>query len=264
MRHLSISRAWDEAKAILARDAGLFVAVGLALFVLPQTVAGLVTPATRPGQVPEPGWWTLISFVALLMSIAGQLAVVRLALPPSIRVADSIRRGASRLPVFILASLLFAIPVALALMLIAMPLLTGSGSLSSGNLLLLLLLVVLILPLLVRVLLTTAVVVAEEGGPIAVIKRSFDLTRGQAMKLAAFVLLFFIGFGIALGAYELVVGSAVKLFTSTDDPFSVGRLIRQLLSNIGATAVAVLFLIMVARLYAQLAVAEVGVPRSRG
>ena len=44
MSRVSISRAWDETKAIFSRDGRLLVAVALALFVLPVVIVGLVMP----------------------------------------------------------------------------------------------------------------------------------------------------------------------------------------------------------------------------
>ena len=40
MRRLSISRAWEETKSVIARDGRLLVSVALALVVLPQTIMG--------------------------------------------------------------------------------------------------------------------------------------------------------------------------------------------------------------------------------
>ena len=50
MHKLSISRAWDETKAIFARDGRLLVAVALALVVLPMVVLGLAVPSDPQAQ----------------------------------------------------------------------------------------------------------------------------------------------------------------------------------------------------------------------
>ena len=52
---LSISKAWDETKAILVRDGRLIGAVALALFVLPGLVLDLAYPVTPPATLPKPG-----------------------------------------------------------------------------------------------------------------------------------------------------------------------------------------------------------------
>src|SRR6185503_2463631 len=48
MRELSISRAWEEAKDIVAREGRLLAAVALALIVLPQVLMNVVGPPIDP------------------------------------------------------------------------------------------------------------------------------------------------------------------------------------------------------------------------
>ena len=44
MASLSISKAWDESKAILAHDGRLIASVALALVALPTAITGLIDP----------------------------------------------------------------------------------------------------------------------------------------------------------------------------------------------------------------------------
>jgi len=77
MRGLSISTAWEETKAILARDGKLFAAVALALIVLPQVVLAVV--GTPIG--PEANALSRIVYVAaLLLGLVSQIAFNRLAM----------------------------------------------------------------------------------------------------------------------------------------------------------------------------------------
>src|SRR5689334_19121937 len=120
MRALSLSRAWDETKAIIARDGKLFVSVALALVALPAAVTGIVQPSGMGSTSP---WWVdLVVIAASLIALAGQLALIRLALAPSITVGGAISHGLQRLPIYFLAALLIivvlfvaAIPFAVAL-----------------------------------------------------------------------------------------------------------------------------------------------------
>ena len=94
MAKLSISQAWDESRAVLARDGKLIGAVALALFVLPGIVLDLFMPEAPAGQFPPAGPWMAVAAVAILMSLVGQLAIIRLAMGPHLTVGEAITRVA--------------------------------------------------------------------------------------------------------------------------------------------------------------------------
>ena len=64
MAKLSISKAWDETRSIVARDRGLLFTVALALFVLPGVISDLVTPDAPASGFPPVGYWTAVTVVA--------------------------------------------------------------------------------------------------------------------------------------------------------------------------------------------------------
>ena len=92
MRGLSISRAWEETRAILARDGRLIAAVALALIALPTAVTGLIDPNGIGDSAGRMGL-DVIVVVASLLALAGQLALIRLALGPSVTVGAAIVHG---------------------------------------------------------------------------------------------------------------------------------------------------------------------------
>src|SRR5690242_13722861 len=99
MNGLSISRAWDEAKAILAREGHLLAAVALALIVFPQLVLAVVGVPVGAQATPVS---QLVYIGAVLLGFVAQIALNRLAIGPSVRVADAISQGFVRLlPVFV-------------------------------------------------------------------------------------------------------------------------------------------------------------------
>src|SRR5204863_4678224 len=111
---------------IIIRDGRLSVGVALALVPLPAVVTGLVSP--RGMGSGSPWWIDLITILASLIAIAGQLALIRLALSPSITVGGAIGHGIHRLPIYFLAALIIivamliaAIPFALILTLLGVP-----------------------------------------------------------------------------------------------------------------------------------------------
>ena len=55
MQALSISRAWEESRALLLRDGKLYAAVALALISLPTAVAALVNPS----GISRRRWWSM-------------------------------------------------------------------------------------------------------------------------------------------------------------------------------------------------------------
>lgn len=241
MAPLSISTAWDETRAILASDGRLFASLGLALFVVPGTLAALVTPPAPPGSLPEPGWWTMVALVAMLIGVVGQLAAMRLAVQPPISVGDAIRHGGGRAPSLLGALLLFAVPVAL--------LLGIAASVRTALLVLLALLV----PLAARLLLSAAVASTEPRGPVAILRRSFELTRGHTLKLAGFLLSFLLVFGLLLVAVQFAAGGAILLLLGKPEPMTVAALLLALIGNLAETVAVMILAIMVARFHVQLA-----------
>src|SRR5690242_18354965 len=107
MRALSLSQAWDETKAIITRDGRLFGSVALALIALPGVVEGLVAPGGVDRSTP---WWIdLVMLIGSLIALAGQLALIRLALGPSVTVGGAIAHGMRRLPIYLVAAVLIVV-----------------------------------------------------------------------------------------------------------------------------------------------------------
>src|SRR3982751_4381372 len=112
MHKLSLSKAWEEAKAIAARDGRLLASVALALVALPTAVSTLITPN---GMSPSNALWIdIVVIIASLVALAGQLALIRLATGPSITVGAAIAHGMRRMPFYFLAVVMVAIVVVLA------------------------------------------------------------------------------------------------------------------------------------------------------
>ncbi len=108
MRGLSISRAWDESRDILARDGRLFVSIALCLVALPTLIMGLLNPKGM-GDTGAPLWISVVSLIASLVALGGQLALIRLALAPSITVADAINHGMRRMPIYLVSAIIIVV-----------------------------------------------------------------------------------------------------------------------------------------------------------
>jgi hypothetical protein len=265
MAKLSISRAWDETREVLTRDGRLIGAVALALMVLPGLVLGVVMPKAPGGGFPPAGPWMIVGFVAALISLAGQLAVVRLALGPHISVGEAIAHGARRLPYYAGAVLLWTVP----LLLVGGFLFAAVGSdpehPSLGASLGLLLLSVLGFYLMVRLILALPVASAEPVGSLAILRRSWDLSHGNWWRLFVFLLVFLIAAAVVLVTVGIVVGTLARVIFGEVEPLSVGGLLVAIVGQLVSACMFVVMFVMLARIYAQRAAgaeAHVSVPSS--
>jgi hypothetical protein len=258
MAALSISRAWDETKAITEREGRLLAAVTLALIALPGTVSGLVSP--RGFSDPAaPSWAHAVTAVATIIEVAGQLALIRLAIGPSISVGESIAHGLRRLPVYILAAVLITIglfilcvPIALILMAAGVPLESDAIKHSPMAALLFLIYFMVVIFFAMRLLMTSSVATAEAAGPVAIIRRSWELTAGHWWRLFGFIAVFFIGAGVLVFAVGGAAGAIVAMLLGPPDPLSASALIIALVVSAINAVVTALLAVMLARIYVQL------------
>jgi len=268
---LSISRAWDESREIVAREGRLITSVALALIVLPGTIVGLVAPPmTLTGEEP-PAWAGALGLLVGLITIAGQIAITRLALGPETSVRDAINHGARRLFPAFGAALLFAIIASLVLLPLFM-VLVGTENLKSmatapspqvGMAVLLVLVLALLIG--VKLQMIVPVATAEEGGPWRILKRSWQMTNGHYWRLLAFLMLCMVVLVVVvLFVGQMTVGVLIKGMFGDVDALSIGALIAALIGSAIQAVFAALLAIMLARIYAQLAggEAEASVPSS--
>lgn len=269
---LSISRAWDQTRETFRRDGKLITSVALALVVLPVAVGVLLAPAETLSGVKPPAWAGFVSLAVAFLGIVGQLAIIRLAFPPSTSVQEAMTHGFRRfIPAFAALFLL-----GLLLVLIAFPiiLLFAGGasmeSLASGEptpavakATLVIVLVALLLG--ARFQLLMPIASAEGGNPFQILKRSWALSKGNYWRLLAFVLLslvlavvltFFLG--------QVFGGLIARTIFGDIAPFSIGALIAGLASGLAQAAFSIIVSIMLASIYSQLAGggAEASVPSS--
>lgn len=258
MAALSISRAWEESKAILAHDGRLIASVALALVSLPVAVSGLIDPKGMSGSGSV--WGDALVLLASLLALAGQLAIIRLALGPSITVGAAITHGLRRVPVYLLSAILIvfvllilAIPFAVVLSLSGVPMEAETIPMTPTTVVLLLLFLAVVFWLAVRMLMTAPVASAEHVGPIAIIRRSWALTTGHWGRLLGFLLIFFIGAIIVLLATGTLTGVVAQILLGPVEAMSPSALLVALVGAVANAAVTALFAVMLARIYAQLA-----------
>ena len=274
MRGLSISRAWDESREILARDGRLFVSIALCLVALPTLITGLLNPKGM-ADASAPLWVSVVSLIASLIALGGQLALIRLALAPSITVAEAIKHGMRRMPVYLVSAiiivvvlLLFAFPFAFALTAMGVPIASEeamSVPMTTPVVVAALLYFALFCFIGVRMLMSAPVVTAERVGPIAALKRSWALTAGHWWMLFGFLVLFFITAMIILIGVGAALGAIIGLALGPIQPMSASALVASLVHSLLNAALTTLLAVMLARIYVQLAgraEAQPGVPNT--
>ena len=270
MRGLSISAAWEQTKAILAHDGRLLATVALALIVFPSTVNGLLNPGGMSANAAR--WLDLVAFLASAIALAGQLALIRLALGPSITVGSAITHGFVRLPIYFLSVLLLlvgliviAIPFGLLLGALGVQLGSKSPTVNGPAMLVALVFLGVAIFLGVRFILSSAVASAEGAGPIAILRRSWQLTTGQFWPLLGFLMIFLVAAIVLLIAIGSAIGVAIGLVVGPIQPMSTSALILALVQALVSASISTLFAVMLARIYLQLAgrgEAQASVPSS--
>jgi hypothetical protein len=252
MKSLSITTAWNETAAFVKREAGLLFPIALGLIALPSAFLQAIAPAPGPGQQPEMGTWMLLILPLVVVATIGQLTIITLALGREVVVRDAFAHALRRCLPALGASLLFGI----GLVLLLLPFVLLSGLLANSAAAILVLVPVLLagfLFLAVRFMMLSAIAAIEPLGPVAILKRSWALTRGHALKLFGFVLIVLLVFLILAFAISVVGGIAIHALAGRPDPGSLSFFLALLLNTLLNTVFAAIFATLIARIYAQLA-----------
>lgn len=268
MSQVSIGKAWDEAKSALRANRKLIVPVALGLVLLPAVIVSMVEPRVVPGDQPPPGAWMLVALAMVIIMLIGELAIVLLVNGFRGSVGEAIGKAARRTPVFVLAALCFLVPVVLVFSFMIG--LAGAGAtdagqidwanFSTGGWLVLLACTIALIYLSVRLLPLLAVVASEATGPIAALKRSFAMTAGHFWRLFGFLVMLMIAFAIVAMAVGAVIMSAVQLTLGEPAPWSLSLLLISLAGGLVQAGFVMVYVAMLARIYAQLAAPIAGVP----
>ena len=132
--------------------------------------------------------------------------------------------------------------------------------------LMMVLLIALYLSLFARIIsMAAAVTSSEQVGPIGIIRRSWSITSGHFWRILAFLLVFLISSGIILLAVGSAVGVLARLALGKIEPMSASAVVMALIDAVASSAVTVLLVVMLARIYVQLAgsdAAQASVPSS--
>lgn len=264
---LSIEQALTAARRFGGAEQRLVVPLTLAFQLLPALLVNLVWPEKlrldmlSAGTAQIPAGLVLVTFVALLVSVFGGLALSALAVVPRVTVGDALRLSARRLPPLIgagmllflgwmLAFLILSIVVGVALA--AMPVRSLSAVLMGFGFIGMLVMIARMVPLL-------PLMIDRHLGPVAALRATWRLTAGHFWRLLGFLALFFATTWIVNLAIVSAVGSLLLVIGRLAGLGGLAEAVTSLLAaTLGAVANTALVLI-VAQIYRQLSGASRGI-----
>jgi hypothetical protein len=252
---ISIGAAYSEAASFLRREKRLIAPLVLAFLVLPMALSQLLQPAAPLAPAEGMSSWMLVALVALMIQLAGQMAVSRLAMGWTGSLGEAVRLALRRLPaaigavlLYFLALSLLLVPAVTVLLLLAGGGQPGAGSLRGINAVM----VVAMFIVIPRLVLVPPFAMAEPGGPWALVKRTWKASSGHFWRLLGFFLIFLIASLILALAVSAVVGSLVALTLGSAEPLSLGRLFIALAGGLVQGLAGTLYAAMVGRITVQL------------
>ena len=259
MTKLDSNAAWKEASALVAANREVLFTLAGVFFLIPSLALAILAgePEVEPGMDRDQiaaalwafygHWWWLI-LLSSILQVVGILAILTLmrdrARPT---VGEAIAAGLGGTLSYLGAQLLFVIGFA-----VVGGLIVGVLSVVSPVLAVVAALVVFVAAVFIafRLILVAPVVAVEgERNPIAALRRSWTMTRGNFWRIFAFLVLLVILFAVVLAIVMLVVGLILAVATSGD----VQTIIAAAISS-ALTAVAIVYFAgIVAAIHRQLA-----------
>ena len=92
---------------------------------------------------------------------------------------------------------------------------------------------------------------AENDGPLKILGRSWELSKGNWWRLFGFLLLFGVGALCLIYAVDSVVGLLVRMTLEDTGPRAIGGLIISIVSQLVSALLSVILFVMLARIYEQ-------------
>ncbi len=268
-RKFDMSRAWNEALAMLSANRETVLIIAGLFFFLPYLGMMLLLPdmaeglsmAGKPGGGPEAAMDALRSFYArhwwvfLLIGLAqavGMLALLDLLGPRRPTVGEALKQGTGALLPYIGSQLIAGFGAGL---LLIIPLALMAVSPAAGALLLIAAIVGLIYLMTKFALVSPVLMIDRQRNPVAALRRSWQLTRGNSLRLFLFIFLIALAVTVAFIVVSMIAGLIFALFGPEGALIGNG-LVAALLN----AAWAVLILAALAAVHRQLAGAEPAAP----
>jgi len=266
-RKLDMGTAWTQATGLMGANRDTISAIAGLFFFLPALASGLLLPELSNPPQPAPGAdpdvamramidqmsavyadnWPLLLALVVVQFIGSMSLFALLTDRGNPTVGEALRIGVRSLPSYLAAQLVTVIGASLAIG-IPVGVLSAFGGMAVGALALVVALVA-ILYVMVKLSLTGPVIAIEgQLNPFAALARSWQLTKGNSLRIVLFVLLLVVVFGII----ALLVGGILALVLSAmgETVALIGGAVIDALVN---SLLAVLFLVVTVAIYRQLA-----------
>lgn len=269
---LSIGRAWDETKAVLARDGSLIVTVVLAFMLLPNLVVGLAMPA---GTESGSGASLLVFLLSIALALAAQISISRIAMGPELTMRDALALGFRRMPSLLLSWVLWLLPFVV----VAAVLLAASGidpaalsnpqseaQLPPGINIALMVVTVLLIVVAAHMQFLAPAAAATREGPVGLIRHSWRATRGRALKIFGLLLLIGLFFMILVVGVGSALGSVILLLLGKPTAWSLSAFLIAAVQGALSATVSAVSGVLLTRVYVQArdAGANASVPHAGG
>jgi hypothetical protein len=259
--NLSLSKAWDETRDAIGRDGKLIATVALAMFFLPGVIVGVMEPTAKP--FPASAKEAAIAILVALIALVGQLAIIRMALGARMTVGEAIGHGARRVPVYVVAGLIWAGPLIIAAYFIGLDVWESPQNATGVQLTAALVIMLALLIVGIRMMMTSSVASAESAGPLEIVRRSWQLTSGHWWRLFGLICVFLLVMIIIMAAVGSVIGILSRILFDPIEPMTVGALFVAVCTQLVSAVLTTGLLVMLARIYVQLSAApSASVPSS--
>ena len=223
----NLDTAWKDAISLLSRNLGLLAVIAGVFFFIPYAAIEIAMPEMGNLEAAEASgnldaimaavtelymtyWWVfLILAIVQGIGLLSMLALVRRRANPT--VGEAISTGLRSVPSYIGSQFLQTV-----LIIIAWAVLIGIGAVTGLSALTALggVIAFVVTCYIVVKLSLTAPIIAIEGelNPIKVLRRSWELTRGNSVRLFFFYLLLLVAFVVLSSVITLVLGLALAFF----------------------------------------------------
>lgn len=250
---LDTSKAWSDATATVSANKEVLAAIAGVFFFIPALALALFYPQPEPPAGADPkqlmamlrGYYMGVApWIALsaVVQVLGQLAVLTLtARAGRITVGEAIREALSGLLPYLGTQILLIVGTILALGLVAA---LAALSVALAVTLGLLALIAAVWVGLRMTMVPVVIAVERQRNPVMVLRRSWELTRGNAGRILLFLLVLGIAVAVITFVAAAIVGLVLALVGGAEAAQVGGAVISSLLGAGFATYVAISFAAM--------------------
>lgn len=259
-----MSAAWNEALRLISANRQVITIVAGVFFFLPYLAFMLLfmnqMNALEAAQASNPDpdamgaammtfygdvWWVILLFMVIQgIGMLGLLTLLTDRSRPTVGAA--LASGARLFLPYFGAQLLMGVVFGLLLL---VPIAVGAGASAAAGVVLGIAAVIAFVYLFVKFLLTPAVIAIErQANPISALSRSWQLTKGNSLRIFLFILLLFVAVMIVGGVFSMILGLLFALAGA--EAAVIGQ---ALVSGLVNAVFYVIFLGVIAAIYRQLA-----------